>query len=353
MDVILVGPMDVGVGDDAVLEGSYTSGDGASESPSLLVSWGDGSTDTYGVSQCASACCMFSYSHAYNDAGSFDIDVEVTDDTGSDAESTSIVVTADESPWLSPTLSTTTVDEGETLSMTGSFGHPDTSETVTLQIDWGDGTTDTATGTPDGSIMFDHAYSTEGSYDVRATATDDDYDVASFGPETVIVNGVVDEYPWLSPTLSATTVDEGETLAMTGSFGHAETSETVTLQIDWGDGLTDTATGTPDGSIEFDHAYSTEGSYDVRVTATDGDYDVASFGPETVIVNGVADESPSLAPTLSATTVDEGETLTMTGSFGHPETSETVTLQIDWGDNTSETATGFPDGSLDFYHAYS
>lgn len=323
IDVSINAPDPVDEGQMFTLGGWYTSGDSASSSPTLIVDWGDGSSDSYALSGNPSVCAAYSVDHIYADDGSYAVTVTLYDDTGTDSEIASVIVD-DSDPSLTYSLSDTSVEISETVSVTGDFGHPNASETVSLQIDWGDGSFDNTSGYPGGSFDYSHSYSSPGSYNVTVTATDDDGDGAG-GSEGVLVAAAVDEAPTVTANLTPPSIDEGDSVTVSGTVDHPESSESISLLIDWGDGNSDWLSLAPGDSYSADHQYGDDGVYPVTVTATDddGDTDVESDNVNVANVDPTVTLDPITSP------INEGEMLSISGTFDDPGTSDTHRLWLE------------------------
>ena len=130
------------------------------------------------------------------------------------------------------------------------------------------------------------------------------------------------------------TVNEGDTVSFSGSFTDTGWLDTHTIEWDFGDG------GTASGTLTPTHAYGDDGVYTVTLTVTDDDVGVGT-DTLTVTVNNVA-------PTVEAgddQTVDEGDTVSFSGSFTDPG-ADTHTIEWDFGDGGTAT------GTLTPTHAY-
>src|SRR5207244_2419552 len=78
----------------------------------------------------------------------------------------------------------------------------------------------------------------------------------------------------------------------------------------------------------------TGGSYAINVTVTDND-GASGSGATSITVNNVAPANVQLS--LSATTINENDPTSLSGSFSDPGTLDTHTVVINWGDQNSTT----------------
>jgi hypothetical protein len=156
-------------------------------------------------------------------------------------------------------------------------------------------------------------------------------------------------------TLSSASIDENDALTLTVDFVNIDTLDTHDVVIDWGDSSPDTVFTLAAGQRSFsrNHTYLDDNptitpsdNYTITVTITDEDSDTGSQ-QAIVTVNNVA---PTLS-LLSATTIDEDGTTTLTGRINDPGTLDTFTLQVNWGDPLSPDNAEmyvFPAGTTDF-----
>ena len=131
--------------------------------------------------------------------------------------------------------------EGETVSLNGTFTAPDVAEPFTATVDWGDGTTTSATVTFSagvGTVNAEHVYADDGTYAVRLTVTNALGQSGEANLSADISN---------SPPVMTTAADQAairtETINVSASFtdlGFGPT-ETFTAQVDWGDGTVESA----------------------------------------------------------------------------------------------------------------
>ena len=137
---------------------------------------------------------------------------------------------------------------------------------------------------------------------------------------------------------------EGTSVNISADFDDPGRVGNYSASIDWGDGVTETATVTADasgfaGSIAAEHVYADDGVYQVELTLTDDDGGTVSSGVMSVITNadpvlsGLNDVSTS---ENTATTFTDLFTITDPG-FTFGTGVETFDATIDWGDGSTPT----------------
>jgi subtilisin family serine protease len=308
------------------------------------IHWGD--LDEEGnpnITEIDPAVSPITASHTYEEAGVFNVTVEVTDDGGATGQ-TALAVNVLETGGaniVETTLSEDTIDEGQSVTVTATFTDwNDPDDTHTASIDWGDGSTTTGTlvepaGKQAGSVTSTHTYQDDstseddGVFEVKVTITDK-YGNESFGDDTATitvnnVDPVVDEG-------TDKTIDEGSELAeFTITFSDVGADDTHTIELDWGDGnVDDPVEATSPYTVETPtHIYADNGTYTLTVTVTDDDGGVGT-DTMTVTVNNVAPDLEDIADVE----LNSGETLNVEASFTDPGTADTFTTTIDFGDGT-------------------
>ncbi|WP_204140652.1 cadherin-like domain-containing protein [Halomicronema sp. CCY15110] len=301
----------------------------------------------------AAATQFFTYTPLANFNGSETFEIKVDDGDGGTstiAFTANVTPVADAPSNFKLATSAATIDEGESITLSGSFVDPDVGDTFTVTIDWNDGTTPTVlnssdlkfnTKTQTYSFNTGHEFNINGAASITATVVD------SFGKTAIATKSITIDNtpPEVTPASSFLTIDEDDagTLTLTASD---ISSETFTWSIDTaptqgtasfvttGTGDTQTLSYTPDPD------YFGGDNFIVKVIDEDGGISFASVG---VNVNPVNDAPINLAVTPDVTSINEGDTVTLSGSFDDIDNSTEVDLDdvhsitVDWGDGTVET----------------
>ncbi len=328
----------------ARLSGEITDA-GPSDTFSLLVAWGDGTTEVVNLS---AGIASFEVSHQYGDddptgtaSDSFTIEALLTDDDGGRSSTETTVVTVNN---VAPELTGlsflhSTIAESGVATLVGRFSDVGESDTFTLEIDWGDPSTannveiidltkasslDNVTYETDNRLFkVTHHYpdnkanaSAADLFTVSATITDDD---SGHSATVTVPLTVVNMAPELvSLELDEWAVDENSEVVLTGSFTDAGLLDTHTLQIDWGNpteaGNVETIDLSQAGSIAnvtFDsltnsfavtHRYlddnpsiTSRDDYVITATVTDDDGAATLGEVERLVEHTLADTSPARA----------------------------------------------------------
>lgn len=126
------------------------------------------------------------------------------------------------------------------------------------------------------------------------------------------------------------TADEGASVNFDGS-GSSDSEGTITsYEWDFGDGYSDTG-------ITVSHVYADNDTYTITLTVTDDDGDTDT-DTATVTIDNVA---PSVEAGTNQT-VNEGDTVSFSGSFSDPGSGDTHTIEWDFGDSTTASGTLTP-----------
>ncbi len=167
-----------------------------------------------------------------------------------------------------------------------------------------------------------------------------DIDYSEF--ENIDANGIAIDLTSL--TLDDATIDEGDTVTLSGQFANIDTLDNHTVTISWGDGSMDTVVVLPAGVREFDvmHTYDDDNptgtssdNYDIDVTVEDNDDGVGVAQTSVTVAN--VDPTIGLI-SLSAATINEAQSVTVSGSFSDPAlgvSTESFTGTAVWSDGVA------------------
>lgn len=174
----------------------------------------------------------------------------------------------------------------------------------------------------------------------------------------VDLSGTADPTPVLtSLTASPGTINEGDTTTLTGTFAEDGPPSTHTVVISWGPGQSNTTLMLAAGVNNFSssHLYpdNQPGNAPFAIAATVTDSSGESGGSSTsVTVNNVAPSNIEVS--LTPSSINEGDTVSLNGSFTDPGVLDTNTVVINWGEGEDSTTLNLPAGVLTFSasHAY-
>jgi len=286
---------------------------GADSVSQWRVEWGDGTTGTF-------AGNVVGGSKTYVDNGSYTVRLTAVDEDGSYQSSMAVVV-GNVAPVLSLSAGATRL-EGTPVSFNWGATDPGTDVVSGWTVEWGDGTTSAFAGNV---LSGNKTYADNGSYTVRLTAVDED---GSY--QTTLATTVANVAPTLSVSGSA---NPSEGSAFTLSFGKTDPGADTVSQwrVEWGDGTTNFYSGS---TTSAQRVYADNGSYLVRVTATDED---GSY--QTTLSVSVANVAPTLTVSAGAMRV-EGSPVTLNFSRSDPGADTVSSWRVEWGDGTTSTFTG-------------
>jgi PKD repeat protein len=334
---------EIEVGQAVTATGRFTD-ETTNDTHTVTLAWGDASPLTTFV-LAPGARDFTTGAHTYTAIGNYTVSVIVTDSTGlwtPETATLSVHVALPSNHAPSGLAFDATVTEANVV-VAGSFTDPDTTDTHTLVVTWGDGLS-TTQELPAGETTFTapHVYAVSDTYTVTATVTDHPAD-ASTGP---VSHPVVVTIPPSGLAFDATAT--GANVVVTGSFVDPDTTDTHTVTVSWGDSAPvplDLAPGKTD--FNMSHVYLASGTYTVTVAVTDPAG--GSTGPVSHPV--VVTIPPSgLAFDVTAT----GANVVVTGSFTDPDTTDTHTVRLSWGDASPTQELELPAGETTFTapHAY-
>ena len=221
----------------ATVSGTITD-PGTQDTFDLVIAWGEGVPVTYSY---AAGTTTFSESHQYLDdnptdtaSDTYAIGLSVTDDDGLfDSASTQVTVN-NVAPTLSDVAITSPINENDFATLTGDIFDRGQLDTFTLDVDWGDGNSDTY-AYPAGTTSFSetHQYlddnptdTASDTYAINLTLTDDDT-LSDSASTTVQVDNVA---PVLDPIVGPMLGVRGQPLSYLGTFSDVGTLDMHTLE---------------------------------------------------------------------------------------------------------------------------
>lgn len=315
----------------------------------LVVDWGDGSApETFNY---PAGTTSFTETHTYlddNPTGTPSdvntVSLTLTDDDTGTANANPTVTVNNLPPTLSNVAATPVITETGIITLTGNIVEVGTQDTFTLTVDWADGNVETFTY-PAGTTSFveTHQY-LDGfiqvvplaDFPIVLTLMDDD--TGSFTTSiTVTVNN---QAPTLSNVTFPATINEGDTATLSGNINEISPLDTFTLNVDWGDGITETfnyAAATTAFTethtyLDDDPTATPSDTYTVTLVLTD-DNGGADVMTTTITVNNVA----PVLDNVAITTVDENDAAALTANLVDPGVLDTFVVVVDWGDGITET----------------
>ncbi|MBL3599332.1 MAG: PKD domain-containing protein, partial [gamma proteobacterium endosymbiont of Lamellibrachia anaximandri] len=317
-------------GDTANFSGSF-SDPGSVDTHTVEWNFGDGSVTVSG---------SLTPGHTYAEDGVYTVTLTVTDKDGGVSTDTLTVTVNNAAPIVEagPNQGGT---PGDPIALApATFTDAGVEDTHTATIDWGDGTTDAGTvtqGAGSGSVAGSHTYAADGNYTVMVMVTDDD---GLFGSDSFQVSLTTAN---VGPTAEAGgpyTINEGQGVTLDGSGSNDPDNGPSPLSYAWdldNDGQYDDASGvTVTLPIQPDNS-----SFSVGLQVSDGL--LTATDTATVTVNNVA----PIANAGPDQTINEGDTVSFSGSFSDPGSVDTHTVEWNFGDGSATVS-----GSLTPSHTY-
>jgi PKD repeat protein len=275
---------------------------GSSDTDGSVVSWawtfGDGETATGPTP-----------SHTYAAAGSYDVELTVTDDDGATDTVTHTVVA--EIPNEKPVARFTSDGEHLAWSFDGTTSSDADGSVVSYAWTFGDGETGSGPAPS-------HTFAAAGSYDVELTVTDDD------GATDTVTHTVSATTP--PPNEPPTADFSASCVELVCSLDGTSSSDTDGTVASYAWAFGDGGSGT---GATASHTYGEAGSYQVTLTVTDDDGATAST------TKSVAVTGPPVATALAA----DGFGRTVASGFG------TADLGGAWAFSGAGTSASVADGS--------
>jgi PKD repeat protein len=207
-------------------------------------------------------------------------------------------------PNISPVAAFAANPDGLKVSVNGSTSSDADGTVESYAWNFGDG--GTATG-----VNASHDYAQAGTYTVTLTVTDDD---GATGTATKQVKVTT------PPTAAFTETITGQSVSFDGSASTDPEGPIADYAWDFGDQATGSG-ATPT------HEYAAGGTYDVKLTVTDGD------GATDSVTHSVTIEAPNKAPVAQFTTSTNGLTLSADGTGSTDSDGTIEDYEWDFGDN--------------------
>lgn len=351
------------------VDGSFYDPD--STSWTATVDYGDGDGP---VALALSAARTFTLEHIYDTPGSYTVTVQIVDAGLAAGSATFGVTVANVDPVVdySTFAFTEAADEGGTVELSGSF--TDGLGAHVVEITWGDSQTSTielASGIF--SFATSHIYADDSNssgsttssdiYSVDITIRDASEPDGTDSAEGVFLTEISNVRPTLDSLLfngselaadATLELNEGATLALTGTLTDPGLADVHTVTIDWGDGTTvevDLTAGdrTFGGTSDFSHIYADDNvdAYTVVIELWDDD-EPAQRTTLTRSVQVLDVAASSISVTALPSSISEGESIEVSGSFVDPGTTDSHQVRVIWGDGTPDSILNVAAGVLTF-----
>ena len=336
--------------DSVTLSGSF-SDPGTQDTHTVTIEWGDGSANTT-LNLGAGVLNFAAQSHQYRDddptgtlSDNYTIKVTVKDKDNDSGNASKNITVNNVAPTLSNVAVTSPVNENGTATLTGNITDPGTLDTFTLAVNWGDGSGPQTVSLAAGASSFsvNHTYlddnptaTASDTNTISLTLTDDDTG-SDTKSTSVTVNNVA---PTLSNVAVTSPINENGTAMLTGNITDPGTLDTFNLTINWGDGSGPQTVSLAVGTLSFsvNHTYLDDNPtgtasdvYSIGLTLADDDTG-STTASASVTVNNVIPGITYL--TATPTSINENQSVSLSGTFIDPGTLDTHSLSINWGDGT-------------------
>lgn len=212
--------------------------------------------------------------------------------------------------------------EGIAVLLSGAGSNDPTGLPLTYTWDLDDdGEFDDATG-----VDITHTWEENGTYTIKLKVenTVEQADTSTATVTVLNANPVVLVDP-------LTTAYEGDPVVVSGSFTDSGSLDTHTVEWNFGDSTTDTS------SLSVSHSWENNGTYQVTLTVTDDDGGSDTKSTTIIIVN----KEPVVTVTAQQQ-VNEGDTVSFSGSFTDAGIHDTHTFEWDFADGTTSDASLTP-----------
>jgi hypothetical protein len=305
--------------------------------------WDDGTTS---ITDFVDSGTPINAHHVWVDAGTYHVKANATDRRGAS------------SGWSESLIVNISTPPSNPLTPSGpSSGQPGTSEAYRIsatdldgdqigyKFDWGDGTTSIICFVDSGlPVSANHTWINAGTYQIKAIAMDNRGASSGWSmPLTVRINSPPNDpfapsgprlvYAWASYGYLASAVDPDDDLEK--------------YTFDWGDGNTSTTNFIKSGrNISASHKWDNEGTYNIRVIATDRRGSSSKWS-ENMTVTVTANDRPNvpidLFGPISGYTGISHSYFTM----AKDQDNDKVMYSFDWGDGTISSTDMVNSGSVE------
>ncbi len=258
--------------------------------------------------------------------------------------------------FVSASSSTTYATGGsyDSVIVSATFTDDNPAATLTATINWGDGVSTpdlTVLSLPAGAYAFavPHDYTTDAAsaYNVIVTLTDGAGDSSS-AQTTVDISDPAPVFAAPGLVLSTSTIDEYNSVTVSGTITSPGGIHTNTVSIDWGDMSQSTTIVLPPGVDTFStsHTYlnipygMTSAVYTIQAQVTNEEGKTGTASASVTVTDSgpqISASDLSVTDQSGQTSVYEGDTVTLSGQFTDPGTLNPITVTVDWGDGTTPT----------------
>jgi hypothetical protein len=159
--------------------------------------------------------------------------------------------------------------------------------------------------------------------------------------------------PALNALAVTSSISENEFATLSGTISDPDVRDTLTLFVNWADGLSDTYSF-PGGTSSFsvthqylddDPSLTPADNYSISVTVTDN-HGLSQGGTANLVVYNVA---PVILTTfINPSVINENGAASIAGVFSDPGTRDSHTVQIFWGDGSPTTTLNLAPGIFNF-----
>jgi PKD repeat protein len=259
-------------------------------------------------------------SHTFNNAGTFNVRLTVTDDLGQTQSAVKSVTVGGSAPAAAFTFTPSSPLRGQTVTFDASSSRAASGRTIT-QYAW---------NFDDGGVAFGvnvpHAFTNSGTFNVRLTITDD-IGQTNTATQAVIVQGAA---PSAVFTFSPSTPAINQTVQFDASQSRPVPGRTITSYAwNFDDGTTGVGVAPP-------HVFTTARTYLVRLTVTD-DFGQTATTSQNVVVSAVSPVSASF--TFSPSTPTTGQQVVFDASSSRAASGHSI-VSYAWNFDDGQSGTG-------------